>query len=301
MKREVHILNLGAGVQSTTLYLLSIQGRVQKFDYAIFADTQDEPGAEERRRGLPDPPESVYAHLDWLQSLNGPPILIRTKGCLSDDLMRGENSTGQRFASIPAYTAPYEGAKVYGQVRRQCTKEYKIEVIERTIRREILGLPPKRRVPKDVVVYQYIGISWDERVRAFDIQRRFLDKIGREKPNWKVRFALLTLNGPEQPGWARTDCEAFLDAAVPHKVHGSSCIHCPYHDDATWKQVLAMPASGQRLVQIDTALREPGRIVNRNLDQQLFLHKSCKPIGKVDLSDKPSFGFMMECEGGCGL
>ncbi len=37
---EYHILNLGAGVQSTTVYLLNHAGViVPRFDYAIFADT----------------------------------------------------------------------------------------------------------------------------------------------------------------------------------------------------------------------------------------------------------------------
>lgn len=93
--REYHILNLGAGVQSTALYLLSMEGRIQRFDAAVFADTQDEPGAEERRLGLPDPPESVYAHLDWLISLNGPLILVRTRG--ADQL---------RFASGKKHNRP---------------------------------------------------------------------------------------------------------------------------------------------------------------------------------------------------
>ena len=298
---ELHVLNLGAGVQSTTLYLLSQQGLIQKFDAAIFADTQDEPGAEERRRGLPDPPESVYAHLDWLDTQNGAPILRRTRGCLSSDLIREENSTDQRSASIPAFTAGTEGQKDPGQVRRQCTKEYKIEVIERTIRRELLGLKPGRTVPKGVVVHQYIGISWDERSRAFDIQRRFLNKHGQEKPRWKVRFPLLTLNGPNVPGWTRQDCERYLEIHVPHKVYGSSCIHCPYHDDDEWRRVLAMPASGARLIQIDTALRTPGVIANRNLDEKLYLHRTCRPINKVEFKHERQLGFALECEGGCGL
>lgn len=298
---ELHILNLGAGVQSSALYLLSQQGHVQKFDAAIFADTQDEPGAEERRRGLPDPPESVYAHLDWLDAQNGPVILRRTRGCLSADLCRGENSTGQRFATIPAFTAAREGEKRPGQVRRQCTKEYKIEVIEKTIRRELLGLAPGRTVPRGSVVYQYIGISWDERSRAVDIQRRFLTKAGKEKPRWKVRFPLLDLNGQNLPGWTRGDCERFLEIHVPHKVFGSSCIHCPYHDDEEWKRVLAMPASGARLIQIDTALRTPGVIANRNLDEKLYLHRACRPIDQVEFKNERQLGFVMECEGGCGL
>lgn len=299
--RGIHVLNLGAGVQSTTLYLLSLQGRIQRFDVAIFADTQDEPGAEERRLGLPDPPESVYAHLDWMDTLGGPPILRRTKGCLSADLMRGENSTGQRFASIPAFTAAHEGEKRPGQVRRQCTKEYKVEVIEQTIRRELLGLTPKAHVPKDIIVFQYIGISWDERTRAFDIQRRFHDQNGKEKPHWKVRFSLLDINGAGVPGWTRGDCERFLDVHVPHKVYGSSCIHCPYHDDEEWQRVLAMGASGQRLIQIDTALRTPGVIANRNLDEKLYLHRSCVPIDRVRWKHEKQLSFLMECEGGCGL
>ena len=52
---KTHILNLGAGVQSTALYLMSLDGEVQKFDAAIFADTQEEP-------------EDVYRHLEWMES-----------------------------------------------------------------------------------------------------------------------------------------------------------------------------------------------------------------------------------------
>ena len=53
----LRVLNLGAGVQSTTLYLWALDGLIH-FDKAIFADTGDEP-------------ESVYAHLEFLRGLNG--------------------------------------------------------------------------------------------------------------------------------------------------------------------------------------------------------------------------------------
>ena len=86
--KEFHILNLGAGVQSTAMYLMFMRGDLKpQIDFAIFADTQDEPLA-------------VYKHLEWLQSLGGPPILIRTRGKLSEHLMKGQNSTGQRFAQL---------------------------------------------------------------------------------------------------------------------------------------------------------------------------------------------------------
>src|SRR5215211_2556908 len=122
--REFHVLNLGAGVQSTCLFLLAREPDAKlHFDVAIFADTGEEPAA-------------VYKHLDYLQSLGQPEIWIRSTGKLGDDLIHGRNSTGQRFVSIPAFTKSAEG-KV-GMVRRQCTAEYKINVVNRTIRRELL-------------------------------------------------------------------------------------------------------------------------------------------------------------------
>jgi hypothetical protein len=130
-----------------------------KLDAAIFAYTQEEPDA-------------VYRHLEWLKSLNGPPILVGTAGRLGDDLMRGTNSTGQWFASIPAFTTP-DGGKSVGQTKRQCSKEYKTEVIGRVLRREILGLQPKRSPKKGVLVRQILGISLDEAGRAYRLERNF--------------------------------------------------------------------------------------------------------------------------------
>lgn len=344
---ELHILNLGAGIQSTALYLMSMLGYIQRFDYAIFADTQDEPGGEERRRGLPDPEESVYAHLDWLgtQALwldsksplvknsqhgarrfvhlgmhnFGCPILVRTRGQISADLLRGENSTGQKFASIPAYTATADGVTSdSGITRRQCTKEYKVEVIDRTIRYELLGLNPGGRLPKDVMVHQYIGISWDERSRAVDIARRFEiaetedaiqeDLFGdptvisvttgrRQKANWRAHFPLIenTLSK------TREDCERFLEENVPHKVYGSACIECPFQDNATWNRRMQPGPTREALIRIDTGIRTPGTIVNRNLEQKLYLHRACRPIDQIDFTNERQLGFTMECEGGCGL
>jgi hypothetical protein len=76
-------------------------------EVAIFADTQEEPAA-------------VYRHLDWLEAnfAQRIPIWRKTIGKLGDDLSRGIHSTGQRVASIPAFTTALEGRKD-GQTRRQ--------------------------------------------------------------------------------------------------------------------------------------------------------------------------------------
>jgi hypothetical protein len=285
--KEYHVLNLGAGVQSTTLYLMSIQG-TPRFDVAIFADTGEEPAA-------------VYRHLEWLQTLAGTPILIRrvdsrrSSGRLGDDLLAGQNSTGQRFASIPAFTGTLSER---GQVRRQCTNEYKTVVIERAIRREVLGLKPGARIPSDVKVHQYFGISLDEKSRATRIWERFhITGESKFEPHFPLIDRMMT----------RANCLDWLSNRVPHQVPRSACVFCPFHDDAAWQ---AMKSAGgadwERAVEVDHGLRKPGAIVNRNLNSQLYLHASRKPIDEVDFHPHVNpkelqLSFGVECEGMCGV
>jgi hypothetical protein len=86
----LHLLSLGAGVQSTTLALLSAAGDLPHLDGAIFADTGWEPRA-------------VYDHLDRLeQEVLGPagiPLYRVAKGNLRDDLLNPD-----KMSMIPAYT-----------------------------------------------------------------------------------------------------------------------------------------------------------------------------------------------------
>ena len=49
---DLRTLSLGAGVQSSTLYLLAVTGELPLPDVAIFAHTQSEP-------------TWVYEHQDW--------------------------------------------------------------------------------------------------------------------------------------------------------------------------------------------------------------------------------------------
>lgn len=282
--REFHVLNLGAGVQSTTLYLMYMRGLFEpQLDCAVFADTQDEP-------------EAVYRHLEWLQGLNGPPIMVRTRGRLSEHLKNGVNSTGGRFASIPAFTAA-EGEEP-GKVRRQCSMEYKVEVIERTIRREIVGLAPRQRFPKDVRVHQYYGISLDEGGRALRIRERA------QEHKWITAHFPLIENFMTRP-----NCKGWLAANgnVPHEVPRSACVYCPFHSDAEWLSVKANPRDWALAVEVDEALRREGNVVNRNIDQKMYLHRSCIPLVQIEFNPASSererqlsMNFTPDCLGVCG-
>ena len=169
MKR---ILNLGAGVQSTTLALMGVKNweywsaseplpypQVGLIDLALFADTQGEPKA-------------VYAHLEWLKPICEKwfPIQTLSRGSLSDNLMNGMNQVG-RCVSIPAFTS--DGSSDIGITRRQCTTEYKVKVIERYIRREVLGLNLGQPAPRDNGITQLMGLSYDETARVIRVKARF--------------------------------------------------------------------------------------------------------------------------------
>jgi hypothetical protein len=299
--KEFHILNLGAGVQSTTLYLMSLAGIGPRYDAAIFADTQEEP-------------EEVYHHLRWLQSLDGPPIYVRSIGRLGDHLIEGRGATGYsqkatdsrgRFAAIPAFTTS-DGGVTRGITRRQCTKEYKTELIDRTVRREVVNLLPRQSIPKGIEIFSYIGISLDEKSRASRIYERF---IGRRR--WSVRFPLL------ETMYTRADCRTWLErfGNVPHKVPRSACVFCPFHNDDEW--IRLKTKGGQdwsRIVQIDHALRAEGSICNRDMKQVMYLHDSCRPIDEVAFVPGRKrevqlgfavgltpVGFESECEGVCDV
>src|SRR5262249_57804403 len=63
-------------------------------------------------------------------------------------------------ASMPLYVKNPEGGKE-GMINRQCTSEYKIEVVEKIIRQVLLGLKP-RQVARANAVESWFGISADE-------------------------------------------------------------------------------------------------------------------------------------------
>jgi hypothetical protein len=64
------------------------------------------------------------------------------------------------------------------------------------------------------------------------------------------------------------------------------------------------PGAWQRAVEFDRALRMPGNVVNRNMDQSLYLHRSCVPLEVVDFDNLPPQTIrqftLFDCVGMCG-
>jgi hypothetical protein len=182
-------------------------------------------------------------------------------------------------------------------IPRQCTREYKVDVIERTIRREILGLDPGRRVPKEVEVTQLMGLSYDETARIIAVKARA-----------KVFEAVFPLFEMEM---TRGGCKSWLAKQnIPHEVPRSACVFCPYHTNAEWRKIKETPEDWERAIAVDYGLRETRSRCMRDRKKTAFVHRDCVPLDQADLDDletkerkkgQDMFGFLQECEGMCGV
>lgn len=244
----IRLLSLGAGVQSTTLALMSANGELPKLDGAIFADTKAEPA-------------SVYQHLGRLEAemaTAGIPVYRVSKGDLGADSIDPEH----RYTSIPYFIRNPDGSE--GMGRRQCTSEYKLAPIGRKVR-ELLGAPAPdfRRVPKGRVSEQWIGFSTDE--------------IGRVSDKFQVsymtrRYPLLEL------GMDRKACERWLRAHGWTSVAKSACVFCPYHGNRQWREMRdGRPEEWTAAVAFDDAIRKGGAR-GLPLNGEAFLHRSRVPL-----------------------
>jgi hypothetical protein len=295
MKR---ILSLGAGVQSTTVLLMSCKGILPKLDCAIFADTQWEPKA-------------VYEHLEWLKGeseRHGIPVHIVTAGNLRKEAIEfrelRKSADGKRFASLPVYVDNPDGSS--GIVRRQCTSEYKIEPIEKFMRRSILGLAHRQRAPREPVIEHWFGISADEVYR-----------MTTSREPWKVnRYPLvkdLAIKKPHllfEQGYTRGDCIRWLREHYPErKVPRSACIGCPFHSDEEWLSIKSNPEEWKDAVEFDYALRSADRqnamekFGKKPMVGQIYLHRSRVPLDLVEFTPGRDDGGGMgnECFGMCGV
>jgi hypothetical protein len=284
----VKILSLGAGVQSTTLLLMSAAGELEKLDAAIFADTGSEP-------------QAVYDHLDRLESSvaepAGIPVHRVAYGNLGDDLLDPD-----RMAMIPAYTLSPGGQR--GMQGRKCTQTYKLRPLLDQVRlllgantstfgcqacnetgqriapwrakrgEDIAGIcsicrgtGQRRRVgqpPTGAVAEQWIGFSTDEISRVSD--------KGDTRYS-KSRYPLL------ERRMSREQCIAYLTHHGWTSVAKSACTFCPYRGNAEWRRMRASdPRSWSEAVAFDEAYRRgAGMVADR------YLHISCQPLATAPI------------------
>ena len=267
VKPKLRILSLGAGVQSTTMALMAAHGEIGPMpDCAIFSDTQWEP-------------KRVYEHLEWLMSPNMLPFPIHvvTAGNIREHILARSNTTGGRFASVPWHIRNPDGSA--GMGRRQCTKEYKLRPVQRKVVELLDGKRPKAGAEV------WIGISTDEILRVKGSRVQYIEN----------RHPLIELR------MNRWDCKQWLarhDYPEPPK---SSCIGCPFHSNAMWREMRENdPISWADALEVDEAIRNQSRMRGTQ-----FMHRKLVPLDEADLANASDRGqidlFNNDCEGMCGV
>lgn len=221
-------------------------------------------------------PKEVYEHLEKLIKVLPFPVYIIQEGNIRDDIIANKSKTGNNFSVVPWFTKKGIGM-------RQCTGQYKIWPISKKLR-ELLGYQKRQRIKDQVEVW--IGISTDEIIRMKD-----------SRDKWqKNRWPLIELN------MSRNMCIEWLNKngwSAPK----SSCIGCPYKKNSQWLDMKENdPESWEDAVYIDGIIRNGGS----KIGQQQFMHRSLKPMGEIDFSEKEKsnqieFGFLQECDGMCGV
>jgi len=281
---SLRVLSLGAGVQSTTLALMSAAGELEPLDAAIFADTQAEPAA-------------VYRHLEWLTQpgLLPFPVYVVSRGNLEADFIATLSGATTRCGQPPFFVRnpdndgiagldhrrmlrPEETPDKGGMLWRKCTQEYKLEVIRRKVR-ELSGGEP---------VEQWLGISTDEAHRMKDSGVRYITN----------RYPLI------ERRMDRGNCRSWLFKRGYRQPPKSACYFCPYTSNERW---MAMkrdePAEWEKACQFDEALRERRTAkLAAGIKGEIFVHRSMTPLRTADLGDEDTLDlFGNECEGYCGV
>lgn len=277
MNEPIHILSLGAGVQSSTLALMAARGEVGPMpSAAVFADTQAEPA-------------EVYRWLDWLEKQLPFPVIRVTAGSLTKACLtkRVNRKTNTEYYSnmIPAFVKNPDGTT--GLIGRHCTADFKLDPIIKQMRK----LGGVKRGQREVAVISWIGIS--------------LDEVSRMKPSrvhWiEHRWPLI------KKEFSRHDCLRWMKQAGYPTPPRSACIYCPFHSNHEWKRLKESDRGAfeeaakfeKELQEIHATTTKKGKITGIP-----FLHRSMKPIGEVEFDDDPTqgnFGFINECEGMCGV
>ena len=282
--KPLHVISLGAGVQSTTMALMAAHGAIEPMpDAAIFADTFAEP-------------QPVYEHLEWLRSPNVLPFPVHvvSVGKIVDDTLlaiEGVKHGKGRSATAPFFTKGKKGDAA--PLRRQCTDAYKTEPFNKQLRR-MHGVDHGERWPAHIPpAHVWLGISKDEAHRMKPSRENFIVR----------RWPLIELE------MSRWDCKQWLrrhEYPIPMR---SACTICPYRRDSEWRELRDADADGfEEAVSVDRAIR-PGmqsRVHNPDANTgPLWLHRSMKPLERVDLRTAEEKGqpdmFGDECEGMCGL
>lgn len=229
------VLSMGWGVQTWTLAAMMALDEHPRADYIVFADTHHES-------------QETYDFIrKWEPWLGEHGLTVVTVESENTDVVR--HDWGRGAVMIPAFTVSSKTGKS-GQVKRQCTHDWKIVPIRRFVRKLVKPTPG--------AVESWQGISLDEWHRMRDSDVKYIRHV---YPLVDIRMT-------------RAGCTEWLDAhelPIPPK---SACTFCPYKNKARWKELKQKGgADWEEAVKADESIR-----LERPNHGLLYVHPARKPL-----------------------
>ena len=262
------ILSFGAGMQSTALALMSCENSlslkkgqpmphpdVPIYDLVIFCDLGMEPSwVMDQVMFTQDACEQVKISFKILDSP------------LHEDFMR--NFGERRTVSIPWWTLRGDGHKA--KMPRNCTIDYKIEVIAKYVRWEVLGYRKGQRLrPEDRKAHEmHMGFSYEEQKRCKESTN----------PMFVNHYPLVEMK------LVRADNYAYIRDVWGLETRASACTFCPFHRNYFFRSLREnLPEEYAQLVMVDELLRD--KTPKPPMDSDLFISRSRKRIKDLTPAD----------------
>lgn len=264
------ILSCGVGMQSTALALMSCENKrdgikykeVPIYDAILFCDLGHEP-------------EWVYKQVDFIKEkceAVGIPFYVLDTHLYQDYI---DNFGKKRVVSIPFWSIDENGKK--GKMMRNCTLDYKINVMAKFVRQNLLGYKKGQRTKQeDLKAHEmHLGFSSEESRRCKDNPHKmFVNK-----------FPLVEM------GLTRADNYKYILEVWGLETKASACNICPFHSNYFFKYLKENHEKDyQDVVKFDELLEE--QQPNTKIKSKLYISKSRKRIADLDreeCNDKETF------------
>ena len=287
----MRVISLGWGVQSFTLAAMSALGILPPVDAAVHADTGHErretyefaerwtPWLEERGVRVVTVSDPIIPYVFNAKGVFIPALTARDRDVWVEGGEWDEQSGDEVWIPDGSRILAHRKGDPSGMLRRSCTHRWKIAPIRRWLQSERDKQP----------VEQWLGIT--------------LDEIERMRADSGVKYitnAYPFIESLDRP-WTRGMVLRWLkenDIEIPVK---SSCIFCPYHDRATWREIkLSDNGDWEKALEVDAAIR------NNRPGYLCYLTAQRKPLDECDFRSQEDHGQLTpweaeECSGMCFL
>lgn len=250
--------SFGGGIQTSAAFLLNEEGKLM-WKPKQSEDRLEPIHVDEWMMGDPeDESADTYEWIPFLQTFGKTPLTIHRRGNLMHDAVHAT----KRRPTLPYWQEPSEEAlregKKDAKTKRTCTDLYKLEPIYQEMRRR-MGYA-KGQVVKHHHVRVIIGISCDESSR-----------MGRRRHPW-VRNVYPLVDMWKSRQW----CDDYVFSVTGRHAPRSACVNCPFRDDRG--RLALRPEEQARAVEFDSRIRNLS-----GYRKPIYIHRSLKPLGEVDL------------------